>query len=327
MRQKQVRRATQYPLRPSLCDTAIVNPKVRAWMLILIIASVCAAMTGAMVWYRSRRLTTAGLLKRMPSVDSLVVYIDFEKLRQAGLVQLLYGSQADQDPEYKAFATKTDFHWAQDLDSAILAVAPSGKYIVARGRFDWKSLRSFVDDAGGECYNTLCKIQGSSQERRISFLPLQSDVMAMAVSDDGSAATRLTETIGGPDPEVPDAPIWLSIPASILKSNTLPEGTVSFARSVADSDRVTLMFVPEGKRLAAKLSVLCRSAEDAGKVVDDLTKKTGILRSMIAHAHAKPDPADVTGVLTAGSFQANGRRVFGYWPIETAFVEKTLGAR
>ena len=293
--------------------------------MVLLVVVVCAVIWGGMAWYRARRLTTAELLKRMPTIDSLVFYFDFEQLRQAGLLQLLDGSKASEEPEYQDFARKTDFHWARDLDSAILAVAPSGKYIVARGRFNWKSLRGYVDSAGGKCYNTTCKVQGSTPERQISFLPLQGDLMAMAVSTEDDAVRRLTGSIGGPDPEVPNAPVWMRIPASLLRSNNLPEGTVSFARSVADADHVTLAFVPEGKRLAAKLNVLCRNEVDAAHMVEDLTRKTEILRSMIAHAHGKPNPADLTGVLTAGSFQANGRSVLGYWPIEPVFIETALG--
>jgi hypothetical protein len=39
-----------------------------------------------------------------------------------------------------------------------------------------------------------------------------------------------------------------------------------------------------------------------------------------------PNPADLTGVLTAGSFRSDGNRVFGYWPIARTFVENLLGA-
>jgi hypothetical protein len=310
-----------------LCDTAFVNSKARAVLLVILVACICVAVTGGMVWYRSRQMSAGQLLKRMPTVDALVLYINFEKLRQAGLVQLLDGSKAGEDPEYQAFARKTDFHWAQDLDAAALAVSPSGKYIVARGRFDWKSLRAFVDSEGGDCYNTLCKLPGSTLDRRISFLPLQSNVMAMAISTDDGAAVRLSGTAAGPDPDVPDAPVWISLPASVLKSEELPEGTVSFARSIAGADRVVLKFVPEGNKLAAKLDVLCRNDGDAAKVAQDLQQKTELLRSMIAHAHAKPTPADLAGVLTAGTFQAHGRRVAGYWPIDRSFVEATIGAR
>jgi hypothetical protein len=295
--------------------------------LIVVLAAVCAAAIGGFVLYRAHRLSTAELLKRMPTIESLVVYIDFEKLRQAGMLELLDGSKAGEDPEYRAFAQKTNFHWGQDLDSAILAVAPSGKYILAQGRFDWKSLRNYVESQGGHCDNNLCKLQGSTPDRKISFVPLRSNVMAMAIAADDGAAIRLTGRAAGPDPEVPEGPVWLSIPSSVLKSETLPEGTVSFARSVADADRVTLSLTPEKSRLAAKLTVLCRNQDDARRIVEDLDKKTEILRSMIAHAHATPGPADIAGVLAAGSFQSNGRKVFGYWPIESAFVRAILGAQ
>jgi hypothetical protein len=301
-----------------------VNPKVRAGVLVLLFLTL---VTGGVIWYRSRQLSAVALLKRMPTIDSLVLYIDFEKLRQAGLLQLLDGSKAGEDPEYKAFSAKTDFHWAQDLDSAILAVAPSGKYILARGRFDWISLKNYVTSEGGSCDSAMCKLVGSKPERRISFLPLQSNVMAMAVSTDESAVVRLQADPRGPDPEVPDAPVWVSIPSSTLQSEQLPEGTVSFARSLSGSNRVTLAFVPEGQRLAAKLEVLCRNEVEAAKVAGELTQKTEILRSMIAHAHAKPGPDDIAGVLSAGTFQVNGRKVSGHWPIERAFVLKVLSAQ
>ncbi len=292
----------------------------------MVFAAVFAVAIGGFVLFRSRRLSTAELLKRMPTIESLVVYIDFDKLRQAGMLELLDGSKAGEDPEYRAFAQKTNFHWGKDLDRAILAVAPSGKYILAQGRFDWKSLRSYVESEGGRCDDNLCKVQGSTPDRKISFVPLQSDVMAMAIAPDDGAAVRLTGRTGGPDPEVPDGPVWLSIPSSVLKSDTLPQGTVSFARSVSDADRVTLSLVPEKNRLAAKLTVLCRNGDDARRIVEDLNKKTEILRSMIAHAHGTPGPADIAGVLAAGSFQSNGRKVFGYWPIEPAFMRAILGA-
>ena len=302
-----------------------MNPRIRAWVLILIIAVVCGGVLGGLIIYRARHISTAQLLKRMPTIDSMVVYIDFEKLRQGGLLQLLDGSKMGEDPEYQEFARKTDFHWAQDLDRGMLAVSPSGNYFLVQGRFDWKSLRAYADSQGGNCYNTLCRMKGSTEDRHISFLPLQNNLMALAVSHDEGAATRLSNALPGPDPEVPEGPVWITIPSSMLRSDSLPEGTVSLARSVADADRVTLSFLPEGQRLAAKLTVICRSSEDARKVADDLMKKTEILRSMIAHAHANPGPLDMAGVVAAGSFQTNGRRVFGYWPMDPKFVERLLG--
>jgi hypothetical protein len=46
---------------------------------------------------------------------------------------------------------------------------------------------------------------------------------------------------------------------------------------------------------------------------------------MIARENHSPNPADLSGVLTAGSFHQTDTRVIGYWPIERSFVENLLG--
>ena len=47
---------------------------------------------------------------------------------------------------------------------------------------------------------------------------------------------------------------------------------------------------------------------------------------MMERDHQRPDPAGLSGVLTAGSFRSDGVRVFGYWPIEPAFLDNILAA-
>ena len=77
------------PPGASLCDTAVMSRKFRAGLLILLIAAVCGVSVCAMAWYRSRALTPAALLKRMPVEGALVAYLDFSELRRAGILQLL----------------------------------------------------------------------------------------------------------------------------------------------------------------------------------------------------------------------------------------------
>jgi hypothetical protein len=190
-----------------------------------------------------------------------------------------------------------------------------------RGQFDWKSLRSYVASENGTCYNSLCRMQGSTPERRISFFPLQSNLMALAVSEDESAAIRLEDTVPGPVLEAPDAPVWLSIPASLLRSSDLPTGTRPFAHAVEQADAVTLSFSPEGKRIAAKLNVRCRTIMDATELAAQLSRATNLLREMLKRNEQPADPAGLSGVLTAGTFRSDGIRVFGYWPIEKSFLD------
>ena len=62
---------------------------------------------------------------------------------------------------------------------------------MVKGRFDWNSLQSYAREQGGTCRNALCRMNGSTPERRISFFPLRPDLMGLAVSPDDSAAIDL----------------------------------------------------------------------------------------------------------------------------------------
>src|SRR4051794_20142685 len=161
------------------------------------------------------------MLKRMPANDSLVVYIDFAALRRGGILQMLDGSKVGEDPEYRTFVQKTDFDYKNDLDAAMVAFGRDHKYMLLKGRFDWKALNSYVRGAAGTCNNTFCRMTGSAPEKHISFFPLKRDMMALAVSTDEMAAEDLTVATR-PDREIPDAPIWLSIPPSIIRTGPLP---------------------------------------------------------------------------------------------------------
>src|SRR6185369_14332721 len=210
-----------------------VNPKNRALLLIAILALLCGASVGVVAWYRARPIPTGMLLKRIPAQDAVVLYIDFAALRQGGILKLLESSRASEDPDYQNFARKIDFDYRQDLDSAMVAFTPEGKYMLVRGKFNWKSLRSYASEGGGSCANSICKMTGSTPERRISFFPVQSGLMALAVSTDESAVNAMTPSPSGPPAEVPGAPVWLSLPGTFLRSGeNLPSGTKMFARGM-----------------------------------------------------------------------------------------------
>ncbi len=287
-----------------------------------------ALLIAGVDWYRSQPFATARLLERLPADNALVLSVDFRALRRAGILQMLGGSQAGQDPEYQAFVRKTNFNYQRDLDRALAAFAPTGKFLLIEGRFDWPRLQAYVAEQGGRCERDLCRMQGTLPERQISFFPLRSDVMALAVSPDRSAALRLATPAPGPATVPSASPVWLSVPVAMLRSaDNLPVGTRMFAHSLGEAESVTLAFAPEGRRMAAKLDVLCRTEIDAADAVLELTRVTGVLRQMIARENQNPNPADLSGVLAAGSFTSGGKRVYGYWPIEPSFVENLFGAQ
>jgi hypothetical protein len=279
----------------------------------------------AVRWYRARPLPPAAQLKRLPQRDAVLIYIDFRRLR-AGIPGLIDSSKVTEDPDYQEFARKIDLDWKRDLDSVMLAIAPSGKFMIVDGRFDWNSLRAYAQGAGGECYGPVCRVNGSTPERRISFLPVRDNVMALAVSTDEWAARTLQGEAPGPDAELPDAPVWIRIPGTVLKSGAgLPDGTRMFAHSIEQADYAVLSFTPDGQRMAAKLDVRCNDPRTAAEIAGELSHVTTLLREMIAREHQTPNPADFSGVLTSGSFWSQGDRVYGKWPIERSFIDNLLG--
>jgi hypothetical protein len=284
-------------------------------------------IAGALTWYwRARPLSPAAQLKRLPASGSVIVYVDFDQLRRGKILDILDTGNAVEDDEYRKFAASIHLDWRRDLDSAMVAFAPSGKYMLVDGRFDWKSLQDYARQSGGDCEDEVCRMVGSVPERRISFFPMRRGLMALAVSTDDLAAKRMIGETPGPEPVLPDAPVWLRIPGSVLKtSESLPSGTRMFARTVGEADYVTILFVPEGQRLAAKLDIACRDEKDAAAMAAELTKATALLREFIERERQKPNPADFSGVLSSGTFTSQGRRVVGHWPIERSFLQYVLG--
>jgi len=309
-----------------LWHTAGVKSKPLVWLVAAAIL-ICVLAGGGFFWLRARALRPAALLKRLPTRGALVAYADFDALRKAGVMRMLEGAKTPEDPEYVEFVRQTGFDYKRDLDAAVISFAPNGKFLLLRGRFEWNKLKEYAASKEGECAGSMCRLAGSAPERRISFFPLQRGLMALAVSADDSAALRLKEPEGAPDAEIPVAPLWLRFPPSALASGAgLPDGARLFAGAMDRADSVTLAFVPEGTRIAATLEVRCNQPGDAAEIAAQLTKLTAALRDG-ATAGDRSDPGSLGAVLAAGAFRADGARVLGRWPIEKAFLERTLGGQ
>jgi hypothetical protein len=266
------------------------------------------------------------LLQRLPTRDAVVLYVDFAALRRAGLLKLLSPGTMSAEPEYQSFIRKTEFDYQDDLDLAVGAFAPQGKYFFLKGRFDWQRLQKYAEDEGGACPNLVCDMTGSTPDRKISFFPARPDMMAMAVSpSDGAATVLQTDSRESRPVEPARDPVWLSLPPSTLRSGEhLPPGTRMFASTLENVQNVTLSMGPDGRRFALRMNARCRSAQEAVTLSVQLVKVTNMLREMIARENQKPNPSDLSGVLTAGAFRQQGSHVFGYWPVESSFLQALL---
>jgi hypothetical protein len=290
-------------------------------LLLLLIALLCAGAVASAIWYRSRPMSNSAMFKRMSPQDAMVLYINFDALRQSGILQRLVGSRSVEDPDYQRFVRQIGFDYKEQLGSAMVAFAPNGKFMFLRGQFDWPKLRAYAKQQGGVCRLDGCRMVGSTPDRQISFLPVQKNLIALAVSPT-EQASLLTTRQGGPDLEIPRAPIWLWIPNSALKSgDNFPSGTRSFTRSIEYADHVILTFGVDEGRFVARMEVQCVTEGEAAEVVSQLKQATASLRQMIERENLLPNPADLSGVLASGTFSTQGLRAIGHWWVEDAFIE------
>jgi hypothetical protein len=286
-------------------------------------AAVLLAVSGA-VLYRIHAtrvfFNPPALLSRFPSEDALVMSADFATLRRAGL--LTSSKAVPLEPEYKQFLDGTGFDYKRDLDYLVASFSRSGTFFIARGRFDWRKLRDYAAQQGGSCYEDLCRMQGSTPERHISFLPLRSDALALAVSTNDLAATLLTKTAAPVTTPLPAAPVWLSVPgAELRRQDALPPSIHLMLSALTRADRVVITLGPGGPQgIEAQLQAMCNSQDDAKVLASQLRSTTGLLKEALARDKNAAD-GEVTAMLTAGVFDQTDRKVTGNWPVRKSLLD------
>lgn len=286
----------------------------------ILISAAVLSLGFALVKYRDGRefYKPANILGRFPAEDATVIRADFSALRMTGF---LSASKVPLEPEYKAFVDGTGFDYRRDLDSVTAALGPTGNYFIARGRFDWPRLRAYAAQQGGSCYQDLCRMQGSTPERRISFLPLRDDTIAIAVSTNDLAVTKLTGESKPVTTALPDSPAWISIPGTFLRQqNTLPPGLRLLLSALTGADRVILQVNATPTGIEAKMEAPCRSVTDARVLTSQLKNTTTMLKEAVTR---DPQTAkdDLAVLLTSGGFDQKDKTVLGRWPVPKGLLE------
>jgi hypothetical protein len=302
----------------------VVKVRLHPAVLVGLVLLLCVTVVCGLVWLRGRRVSTQeALLAHFPPEEGAILSINFEALRDNGALAALAGAGVSQEPEYKAF-----IDYQQDLDMSLVWLGRRTTSMLLRGRFDWRRLAAYVARHGGVCRNSFCRLEGSAPERKISFFPLQRNVMALSVSPDAWAASALA----APKPArrdfaPPGEPLWLWIPPSVLRdSERLPAGTRLFVKAMENAESLLLSLSLPPAKMELRLEAACRTPEDASLLAFQLDGVTRLLRDLIARENGAPNPRDLSGLLAAGTFQASDRRVSGRWPVQQAFIESLLGA-
>jgi hypothetical protein len=294
------------------------------------LAAACALAAAGGIYWSHRTLGAArpsDLVVLLPTSNASVVYIDVDAMRRSGILNLVAGSKTVEEADYRRFVNETKFDYRQDLD-AIAAAFKDGKvYLALRGRFHWKNLKDYAARQGGSCHGDFCVVAGSQPNRRISFYPLRRDVLAMAVSPDDFSAYQVASQSVKLTLAPPKEPVWAVIPAVALQSmDSLPAAAKAFVPALQGAEQVVFSIGADpAQQLQLGVQVTCKDAAAASALLTQFESTTSALRQMLSKDHGKPDPADLSSVLVAGSFHRNERQVYGAWPIPKAFVDAIAG--
>ena len=301
--------------------------RFQPWQLAVLLIVVCVAAVWGIYTLRLRGgASPSDLISYLPTANATVVYIDVDALRRSGMLAMIAGSKAAEELEYRQFVEETLFDYRQDLDAIAAAFKDGQVFFALRGRFRWKNLMEYAKRQGGSCHNGFCTVNGSEPKRRISFYPLRSNVMAMATSTDDFAAYQVTRNAGKLLMPPPNEPAWALVPAAMLRNaDSLPSGTKAYASALQKADQIVFTIGPEDDHLQLALQVTCPDVQSATALLADFDNTTDTLRKWIAREHQQANPADLSGILVAGTFRRDDKRFYGKWPISRAFVDSLTG--
>lgn len=278
-------------------------------------AAAIFALTRAVDYYRHRFVRSdADLFRFLPQRDATLFYVNVDALRRAGVLEMLAGTRPVQETAYRDFVRQTGFDYARDLEAVAGASTGNATFSLIRGHFDWDKLRAY----SGNCRAHVCRMPSSQSDRWISFIEIQPDVMGLAISPDPRNA-RFLRTRHSQPLALPEAPVWMRLSQSLLTDpGSLPLAFRLFAISLESANPVILSLAPNRPGDAPfqlTLDAQCQNPAAADTIRNQLELDTKMLRLGLLRQHVQPSPSDLTGLLTAGSFQVLGSRVLGAWPI------------
>jgi hypothetical protein len=299
-------------------DPEIVWSRLKAWQFVLLLVLLSGSIIAILRWRKSNAEYDATcLLHSLPLDHAVKLYIDVDALRSARLLYLLSGSDTVEEPDYRRFVADTGFDYRKDLNAVAASFVHGDVYMAVRGHFDWTRLSDYARAQQGTCSNALCSMPASRPGRKISYYLLRDNVLAVAVTGEERGASKIVPPKSAPTPFVPGAPVWVLAPGEAFNDlSGLPDGS-HILSPLAEAQEVSFKVLEKEIRLDAA----CRSPEVAARVVQKFTTTTNLLKAMLQRDKLTPNPADLSGVLVAGKFEAQSTHAIGTWPIEKQFVE------
>lgn len=279
---------------------------------------------GSAFWFHSRAYNSSQLVQMLPPDRSAYVYLDVALLRSAGVLDEIAGSASLEEAEYKKFAAETGFDYRKDLDGVAIAFRDGDRYFAAQGRFTWEKLAAYAPAHGGKCERFLCTAPGSEPGRNVSYYMPRNGILAIATSRTATAGDMVAPGSWQNGPRVPDVGLWVLVPPYVLTDlNHAPAIAKPFLTPLtqAVSTEFTLGAARGKDGFEVRMEVTAKDAAGASKISGQYTEGTALLVKLMEREKVQADPADLSGVLAAGKFEAKEATVTGTWPISRAFVK------
>jgi hypothetical protein len=293
----------------------------------LVLVFLTAAAAFGIYYYRHRFVrANEDLFALLPEGGQTKFFTDVKLLRRAGMLKLLDGAKIQHDPDYESFVRETGFNYTSDLDILAGAAQNQQLFLLLQGRFHWGQLRQYASNHGGTCAGDLCKVPNNKNGRWVGFLPIQSDVLALAIGIDPNLVNQLKPFGRKFNMPLPPQPVWVSLSESLLKDPIdlpLPLRVFAISLQSAHPVVVSLDAAAEGTGSAFKLQLDadCETEAAAKTIRSQWEIQTKMLKLELTREHHQPSPADLTGLLTAGSFQIVNRRFIGIWPVRMELLQ------
>lgn len=109
--------------------------------------------------------------------------------------------------------------------------------------------------------------------------------------------------------------------------DALPASAKAYVPALAGADEIVFSIsAARDRELQFGVHVTCKDTPAASALLTQFEGTTKALRELLAHQRQKPDPADLSGALVAGSFRRDERQVYATWPIPQALLDAVAGS-
>ena len=305
-----------------------MRARLKPALFFALVALLVAALTFSLDrWRHKTHISDPQLLALVPAQNATIFFADLAALRAAGLAKALAGVIPADEHDYGAFVRQTGFDYTRDVDSMAASVGPRELFFAARGRFEWDRLREYAESHGGQCERNVCQAPTSKVGRWASFRRIEDDVIGLAVSGDPQAIRRMQlSEPGDAATPVSSEPAWVQISPAVLKDPAgLPAPLRMFLLSLQGAQSVVVSAGGADSGSNAALMIRLNAAflnnNAAQATSKQLQLETRMLQLALLRAHDSPSAADLTGVMTAGTFQASRGHVYGTWPVSAELLK------